>query len=561
MVFVNKMDRVGADFYKVLKDIKQKLNAKAIPLVVPVGAEDNFNGLIDLVEMTYVSYQDDLGKDIVSSDEIPAELKDSVAEWREILLEAAAEQEEELMDKYLETGDLSADEIRKGIRMGTVNNEIVPMSCGTAFKNKGVQLLLDYVIDFMPSPIDVESVTGIDPNTDEEIVRKPSDNDPFAALAFKVQTDPYVGKLTWMRVYSGTLDAGSYAYNSTKQNKERIGRLLKMHSNKREEVETVYAGDIVAAVGLKDTTTADTVCDENSPIILESMDFPEPVIHIAIEPKTKADQEKMSAALQKLAEEDPTFRVKIDHETGQTIIAGMGELHLEILVDRLLREFNVDANVGKPQVAYKETIRGTVEQEGKYIKQSGGRGQYGHVWLKIEPSEKGKIFEFENKITGGVIPKEYIPAVEKGAKEALEGGILAGYHCLDVKVTLYDGSFHDVDSSEMAFKIAGAMALKDGAKKASPVLLEPVMDVEVDCPEDNMGDVIGDLNSRRGRIEGMETEKGMSKVRARVPLGEMFGYSTSLRSKTQGRGTYTMQFSDYEECPKNVAEAIVKGNH
>ncbi len=557
LVFVNKMDRVGADFFKVVKDVKSKLGAKAVVLQVPIGREEGFLGVVDIVKMVaYKWHGEELG---VQYDEveIPEDLKAICQKYHDEVVEVAAEFDDKLMEKFFNGEKLTIEEVMSGIRKGTVDCQIVPCICGTAFKNKGVQTLLDAVVAYLPAPNDLPDVTGIEPKTGNEISRRPEDKEKFSALAFKIATDPFVGKLTYFRVYSGTLSAGSYVLNSTKNNRERIGRLLLMHANTREEIQSVGTGDIAAAVGLKATTTGDTLCDESTQIILESMNFPDPVIDVAIEPKTKADQEKLSSALAKLAEEDPTFRVRVDHETGQTIIAGMGELHLEIIVDRLLREFKVEANVGKPQVAYRETIRKTVEQEGKFIRQSGGRGQYGHVYIKLEPLERAKGFEFVNSISGGSIPREYIPAVEKGTREALENGVLAGFTLVDIRVTLYDGSFHEVDSSEMAFKIAASMALKEGCAKANPVLLEPVMDVEVVCPEPNMGDVIGDLNSRRGRIEGMEPLGNDQKVKAKVPLAEMFGYSTDLRSKTQGRGDYTMQFAYYDEVPKSQCDAII----
>lgn len=558
IVFVNKMDRVGADFYSVIEQIKVKLLAKVIPIQLPMGAEENFKGVIDLVSMKAFVYDSDtMGKQYEVKD-IPLDMLAKAEEYRTHIVEAAAESNDDVMMKYLEGEELTQEEIIAGLREQVINNKIVLMTCGTAFKNKGVQPLLDAVCTYLPSPIDVDDVKGINPNTGNEDLRKPSVTEPFSSLAFKVATDPFVGRLTFIRVYSGTLSSGTYVYNSTKGKKERIGRLVQMHANSRKDIDAVHAGDICAAIGLKDTTTGDTLCDEKSQIILESMTFPEPVIDVAVEPKTKADQEKLAEALQKLAEEDPTFRVKNDQETGQTIISGMGELHLEIIVDRMKREFKVEANVGKPQVAYKETIRGTVEQEGKFIRQTGGRGQYGHVFLKVEPLEAGKGFEFVNNIVGGVVPREYIPAVEKGVREALNTGVLAGYPVLDVKVSLFDGSYHDVDSNEMAFKIAASMAFKDGCSKANPVLLEPVMDVEVIVPEANMGDVIGDLNSRRGRIEGMTAKLGLQHINSKVPLAEMFGYATDLRSLTQGRGNYTMQFAEYQEIPKNISDGIAE---
>jgi len=560
IAYVNKMDRIGADFYRAVDMLKNRLGANAVPIQIPIGAEDQFKGFIDLVTMEAIVFTDDLGTQSEHT-QIPDELKDKAEEYRNALLEAVADMDEELMMKYLEGEELTIDEIKKAIRIGTIQNKIVPMLCGSSFKNKGVQALLDAVIDFMPAPTDIEAIKGINPDTGEEGCRPSSDAEPFSALAFKIMADPYVGKLTFFRVYSGVLKSGSYVYNSTKGKRERIGRILQMHANHREEITEVYAGDIAAGVGLKDTTTGDTLCDEKAPIILESMVFPEPVISVAIEPKTKADQEKLGVSLAKLAEEDPTFRTHTDEETGQTIISGMGELHLEIIVDRLVREFRVEANVGKPQVAYRESITAPTKIEGKFVRQSGGRGQYGHVWLNIEPLERGGGFEFVNKIVGGAIPKEYIPAVEAGCKEATENGVLAGYQLIDVKVTLFDGSYHEVDSSEMAFKIAGSMAMKSGALKANPIILEPIMQVEVLMPEEYMGDVMGDLNSRRGRIEGMEPRPGGTQaIKARVPLGEMFGYATDLRSRTQGRGTYSMEIADYEPVPRHVAEAIINKN-
>ncbi len=558
LAFVNKMDRIGADYFMVIDQIKEKLDGgHPVVMQVPIGSEDNFQGVVDvLTKKAYVWKGEDLGQSY-EVEECPEDLKETVDMYYDALVEKAAEFDDKLMEKYFEEGDLTNEEVKQGIRKGVVQCEIIPAFCGTAFKNKGVQTLLDAVIDYLPAPIDVPAIKGIDATTGEEIERKASDDEPFSALSFKIATDPFVGKLTYVRVYSGKLKAGSYVINTSKDKKERVGRLLLMHSNTREEMDEISTGDIAAVVGLKVSTTGDTLSDANHKVILESMEFPEPVIAVAIEPKTKADQEKLSTALAKLAEEDPTFKVHVDHETNQTIIAGMGELHLEIIVDRLLREFKVDANVGKPQVAYKETIKGSSDQESKFVKQSGGRGQYGHVCIKFEARESGSGFEFEDKIKGGSIPKEYIPAVEKGIKEAMLNGVLAGFPLVDVKATLYDGTFHEVDSNEMAFKIAGSMALKEGALKASPILLEPLMDVEVVCPEDNMGDVIGDLNSRRGRIEGMEPQGKNQKVKAKVPLAEMFGYSTSLRSKTQGRGDYTMQFTAYDEVPKNTAEAVI----
>ncbi|AST57875.1 translation elongation factor G [Thermoanaerobacterium thermosaccharolyticum] len=557
LAYVNKMDIMGADFFNVIKMMKDRLNANPVAIQLPIGKEDTFVGIIDLIKMDAIIYEDDLGT-ISEEVEIPDDLKDLAQEYREKLLEAVSEQDEALMEKYLEGEEITEEEIHAALRKGTINNELVCVTCGSSYKNKGVQPMLDAVVRYLPSPIDIPAVKGMKLNSDEEIERKADDNEPFSALAFKIMADPYVGKLAFFRVYSGTLEAGSYVLNSTKGKKERIGRILQIHANHRKEIDKVYTGDIAAAVGLKDTTTGDTLCDENQPILLESMEFPEPVIRVAIEPKTKAAQDKMAVALQKLAEEDPTFKTYTDQETGQTIIAGMGELHLEIIVDRMRREFNVECNVGKPQVAYKETITKPVRIEGKFIRQSGGRGQYGHVWLEMEPLERGQGYQFENKIVGGVIPKEYIPAVDAGVQEAMENGILGGYEVVDVKVSLVDGSYHEVDSSDMAFKIAGSMAFKEGMKKGGAVLLEPIMEVEVVVPEEYMGDVMGDINSRRGRIEGMMDRAGAKVIRGMVPLAEMFGYATDLRSKTQGRGTYTMQFSHYEEVPKNIADQILE---
>ena len=555
IVYVNKMDIVGADFLKSVKTIENRLHAKPVPIQLPIGAEDTFEGIIDLIEMQAYYYLDDLGTRSEAR-EIPDEYKDLVEEWRTKLIESVAELDEELMMKYLEGEEFTKDEIKAALRKGTIDVEIFPVLCGSSYKNKGIQLMLDAVVDYLPSPLDVPSIKGeLEDGTEAE--RHADDNEPFSALAFKIMTDPYVGKLTFFRVYSGTLKSGSYVLNSTKGKRERIGRILQMHANHREEISEVYAGDIAAGVGLKDTTTGDTLCDEKSPIILESMVFPEPVIRLSVEPKTKADQDKMAVALAKLAEEDPTFKTSTDEETGQTIIAGMGELHLDIIVDRLKREFKVEANVGAPQVAYKETIRQSAQVEGKFIRQSGGRGQYGHVWVKFEPLEAGKGFEFENKIVGGVVPKEYVPAVQAGIEEAMQNGLIAGYPVIDVKATLYDGSYHDVDSSEMAFKVAGSMAFKGAKTKCNPVLLEPIMKVEVVVPEEYMGDVMGDINSRRGRIVGMESDAGAKKIKAFVSLAEMFGYATTLRSKTQGRGNYSMHFDHYEEVPKNIAEEII----
>lgn len=556
IAYINKMDITGADFFNVLEMMEDRLQANAVPIQLPIGKEDTFVGIIDLVQQKAIIYKDDLGTQSEET-EIPEDMRELAEEYRSRLIEAVAERDDDLMMKYLEGEELTVEEIKAGIRKATVAVEIIPVLCGSSYKNKGVQPLLDAIVDYMPSPLDVPAIKGTVPGTDEETERHSSDDEPFSALAFKIMTDPYVGKLAFFRVYSGTLKSGSYVYNSTKGKRERIGRILLMHANHREEVDEVYAGDIAAAVGLKDTTTGDTLCLEEDPVILESMEFPEPVIQVAIEPKTKAGQDKMSAALQKLAEEDPTFRTYTDAETGQTIIAGMGELHLEIIVDRLLREFKVEANVGKPQVAYRETIRKAVKAEGKFVRQSGGRGQYGHVWIEIEPLESGAGYEFVNKIVGGVVPKEYIGPVDQGIQEAMESGVLGGYPVVDVKVTLYDGSYHEVDSSEMAFKIAASMAFKEAMQKADPVLLEPMMKVEVTVPEEYMGDVMGDINSRRGRIEGMEARSGVQVITAYVPLAEMFGYATDLRSKSQGRGVYTMQLSHYEEVPASIAEKIL----
>jgi len=556
MAFINKMDRVGADFYRVVRQIKERLLAKPVIIQLPIGAEDKFKGIIDLINMKAIAYKDEIGVKF-NIEEIPKKLISEAKAYREKLLEAAAETDDTLLEKYLETHDLSADEIRKGIRRATIEANIIPVLCGSAFKNKGIQPLLDAIIDFLPSPVDIPPHKGYNPKTGEEEVRGARDDEPFSGLAFKIMSDPYIGRLTYIRIYSGVLKSGTYVLNASRESKERIGRLVQMHANKREEIEEVYAGDIAAVVGLKRTKTGDTLCVEEKPAILESITFPEPVIYVAIEPKTRADQEKLGLSLGRLAEEDPTFKIKTDPETGQTIISGMGELHLEIIVDRLLREFKVEANVGKPQVAYKETIKGEAEAEGKFIRQTGGRGQYGHVLLKVEPLPAGKGFEFVNEIVGGTIPKEYIPAVEKGIEEAMATGILAGYPVIDVKVTLFDGSYHEVDSSEIAFKIAGSMALKDGVMKSRPVLLEPIMRVEVRVPEQYLGDVIGDLSSRRGKVEGMESHAGVQGIKAKIPLAQMFGYATALRSITQGRGTYTMEFFRYEEVPKNIAEGII----
>ena len=557
MVYVNKMDIMGADFYNVVSMMKDRLKCNAVPIQLPIGAEEDFKGLIDLIQMKAYVYYDELGQDERIED-IPADMKDKAEEYRQALLEAVAETDEELMEKFFEEGDLSEADIKKAIRKATIANEMVPVLCGSSYKNKGVQNMLDAVIEYMPSPLDVPPIKGVIPRTEEEAVRHSSDDEPFAALAFKIMTDPFVGKLAFFRVYSGTLNSGSHVYNSVKDNKERIGRILQMHANHREDIETVYAGDIAAAVGLKNTTTGDTLCDEKNPIILESMEFPEPVIRVAIEPKTKAGQEKMGIALAKLAEEDPTFRTYTDDETGQTIIAGMGELHLEIIVDRLLREFKVEANVGNPQVSYRETIRKAAHINHKYARQSGGKGQYGHVVLDIEPLEAGAGYVFENKIVGGAIPKEYIPAVDAGIQGAMQTGVLAGYPVVDVKCTLVDGSYHEVASSEMAFKIAGSMAFKEGCRQGNPVIMEPIMKVVVNVPEEYMGDVMGDLNSRRGQIQGMEARTGAQEITAHVPLSEMFGYATELRSRTQGRGQYSMEPSHFEELPKSIAEKIIK---
>ncbi|MFC5076374.1 Elongation factor G [Vibrio thalassae] len=557
MVFVNKMDRAGADFLRVVDQIKNRLGANPVPIQLNIGAEDEFKGVIDLIKMKAINWNDaDQGMTFTYED-IPAELQDEAEEWRNNMVEAAAEASEELMDKYLEEGELTEAEIKAGLRARTLNNEIVLATCGSAFKNKGVQAVLDAVIEYLPSPVDVPAIKGID-EEENEVERHADDNEPFAALAFKIATDPFVGTLAFMRVYSGVVNSGDAVYNSVKQKRERFGRIVQMHSNKREEIKEVRAGDIAAAIGLKDVTTGDTLCDQNHKVILERMEFPEPVIQIAVEPRSQADQEKMGIALGKLAAEDPSFRVETDDETGQTLISGMGELHLDIIVDRMKREFSVDCNVGKPQVAYRETIRGSTEVEGKFVRQSGGRGQYGHVWLKLEPSEAGEGFVFVDEIVGGVVPKEYISSVSKGIEEQMNNGVLAGYPVLDVKATLFDGSYHDVDSSEMAFKIAGSMAFRKGALEAQPVLLEPMMKVEVTTPEDWMGDVVGDLNRRRGMIEGMdEGHAGLKIIRAQVPLSEMFGYATDLRSATQGRASYSMEFSEYAEVPKNVADAII----
>ena len=555
MAFVNKMDIMGADFYNVVRMMRDRLKCNAVPIQLPIGVEDTFKGIIDLVEMKAYVYYDDLGKDIRVED-IPADMQAKADEYHHELLEHVAEQDEELLMKYLDGEELTIEEIKSCIRKSTIANHMVPVCCGSSYRNKGVQKLLDAVVDYMPAPTDVPDIKGVNPDTEEEETRPSSDDAPFAALAFKIMTDPYVGKLCFFRVYSGTVDAGTSVYNSVKKNNERMGRILQMHANHRKDIETCYAGDIAGAVGLKNTTTGDTLCDAKHPIILESMEFPEPVIRVAIEPKTKVGQEKMGLGLAKLAEEDPTFRTYTDEETGQTIIAGMGELHLEIIVDRLLREFKVEANVGKPQVAYKETVRKMADVDHKYARQSGGKGQYGHVKIRLEPNESGKGYEFRNEVVGGAIPKEYIPAVDAGIRGAMASGVLAGYPVVDCIVTLYDGSYHEVDSSEMAFKIAGSMAFKEAMRKADPVILEPIMKVCVIVPEEYMGDVIGDLNSRRGQIRGFEDRPGAKQIDAFVPLSEMFGYATDLRSKTQGRGQYTMEPSHYTEVPKSIQEKL-----
>ena len=561
MAFVNKMDRAGADFLRVVGQIRERLGSNAVPIQLPIGAEDNFKGVVDLIKMKAIYWNEaDMGTTFEEK-EIPQELLTNCQKWREEMIEAAAESSEDIMEKYLEEGTLADDDIRKGLRIRTLTNELVPTLCGSAFKNKGVQSMLDAVIEFMPSPTDVPAIQGtLDDKDHTPAERKSSDDEPFAALAFKIATDPYVGTLTFFRVYSGVLNSGDTVFNPVKSKKERVGRILQMHSNSREEIKEVRAGDIAAAVGLKDVTTGETLCDLKNAITLERMEFPEPVISVAVEPKTKSDQEKMGIALQKLAQEDPSFRVKTDEESGQTIISGMGELHLEIIVDRMKREFSVEANVGAPQVSYRETISSKVKHESKFVRQSGGRGQYGHVYLRIEPQKPGDGFEFANEIVGGVVPREYIPAVEKGVKEAMDNGVIAGYPVVDVKVTLYDGSYHDVDSSEMAFKIAGSMGFRDGAKEANPILLEPIMKVEVVTPEDYMGDVVGDLNRRRGMVGGMEDGPAGKIIRSEVPLAEMFGYATDLRSATQGRATYTMEFHKYKEVPNNIADGIIKKN-
>ncbi|MBE3563236.1 MAG: elongation factor G [Hydrogenibacillus schlegelii] len=557
IAYVNKMDIIGADFLGVVRQIRERLGANPVPIQLPIGAEDQFRGIVDLVRMEAYTYLDDLGTR-TEAGPIPEELRPLAEEWRTKLLEAVADVEEAIMMKYLEGEEITPEEIKAALRKGTIELKLTPVLCGSSYRNKGVQPLLDAVVDYLPSPADIPAVRGEHPETGETVERKPADDEPFTALAFKIMSDPFVGKLTFIRVYSGVLESGTYVQNFTKGKRERIGRLLQMHANHRQEIDRVHAGDIAAVVGLKDTTTGDTLADEKHPIVLEPMHFPDPVISIAIEPKTKADQDKLGLALAKLAEEDPTFRTWTDPETGQTIIAGMGELHLEIIVDRLKREFKVEANVGAPQVAYKETFRKAAKVEGKYIRQTGGRGQYGHVWIEFEPLERGAGFVFENKIVGGVVPKEYVPAVQAGIEEAMQNGVLAGYPLIDIKATLFDGSYHEVDSSEMAFKIAASLALKEAAKHCDPVLLEPIFKIEVTVPEEYMGDIIGDINARRGRIEGMEPRGNVQVIRGYVPLAEMFGYATDLRSRTQGRGTYVMQFSHYEEVPPNIAKAIIE---
>ena len=559
IVFANKMDKIGADFLYSVRTIHERLQANAHPIQLPIGAEDNFTGIIDLIKMKAEIYTNDLGTDIQETD-IPEDLQDLAEEWREKLVEAVAETDEALMERYLEGEEISEAELKEAIRKATCAVEFYPVLCGSAFKNKGVQLMLDAVVDYLPSPLDVPSIKGVDPNTDQEVERHSSDEEPFSALAFKVMTDPFVGRLTFFRVYSGTLQSGSYVKNSTKGKRERVGRILQMHANSRQEIPEVFSGDIAAAVGLKDTTTGDTLCDEKAEVILESMEFPDPVIEVAIEPKSKADQDKMGIALQKLAEEDPTFRAYTNQETGETVIAGMGELHLDIIVDRMRREFKVEANVGAPQVSYRETFRASTQAEGKFVRQSGGKGQYGHVWIEFTPNEEGAGFEFENAIVGGVVPREYIPAVEAGLKDAMENGVLAGYPLVDIKARLYDGSYHDVDSSETAFKVAASMALKAAAKKAQPAILEPMMAVEITVPEEYFGDVMGHVNARRGRVEGSEVRGNAQIVKGMIPLSEMFGYATTLRSATQGRGTFSMTFDHYEDVPKSIAEEIIKKN-
>ncbi len=559
IVFANKMDKIGADFLYSVRTIHERLQANAHPIQLPIGAEDEFSGIIDLIKMKAEIYTNDLGTDIQETD-IPEDLQDLAEEWREKLVEAVAETDEALMERYLEGEEISEAELKEAIRKATCAVEFYPVLCGSAFKNKGVQLMLDAVVDYLPSPLDVPAIKGIDPNTDAEVERHSSDEEPFSALAFKVMTDPFVGRLTFFRVYSGTLQSGSYVKNSTKGKRERVGRILQMHANSRQEIPEVFSGDIAAAVGLKDTTTGDTLCDEKAEVILESMEFPDPVIEVAIEPKSKADQDKMGIALQKLAEEDPTFRAYTNQETGETVIAGMGELHLDIIVDRMRREFKVEANVGAPQVSYRETFRASTQAEGKFVRQSGGKGQYGHVWIEFAPNEEGAGFEFENAIVGGVVPREYIPAVEAGLKDAMENGVLAGYPLVDIKAKLYDGSYHDVDSSETAFKVAASMALKAAAKKAQPAILEPMMAVEITVPEEYFGDVMGHVNARRGRVEGSEVRGNAQIVKGMIPLSEMFGYATTLRSATQGRGTFSMTFDHYEDVPKSIAEEIIKKN-
>ena len=559
IVFANKMDKIGADFLYSVRTIHERLQANAHPIQLPIGAEDEFSGIIDLIKMKAEIYTNDLGTDIQETD-IPEDLQDLAEEWREKLVEAVAETDEELMERYLEGDEISEEELKAAIRKATCAAEFYPVLCGSAFKNKGVQLMLDAVVDYLPSPLDVPAIKGVDPNTDAEVERHSSDEEPFSALAFKVMTDPFVGRLTFFRVYSGTLQSGSYVKNSTKGKRERVGRILQMHANSRQEIPEVFSGDIAAAVGLKDTTTGDTLCDEKAEVILESMEFPDPVIEVAIEPKSKADQDKMGIALQKLAEEDPTFRAYTNQETGETVIAGMGELHLDIIVDRMRREFKVEANVGAPQVSYRETFRASTQAEGKFVRQSGGKGQYGHVWIEFTPNEEGAGFEFENAIVGGVVPREYIPAVEAGLKDAMENGVLAGYPLVDIKAKLYDGSYHDVDSSETAFKVAASMALKAAAKKAQPAILEPMMAVEITVPEEYFGDVMGHVNARRGRVEGSEVRGNAQIVKGMIPLSEMFGYATTLRSATQGRGTFSMTFDHYEDVPKSIAEEIIKKN-
>ena len=559
IVFANKMDKIGADFLYSVRTIHERLQANAHPIQLPIGAEDEFSGIIDLIKMKAEIYTNDLGTDIQETD-IPEDLQDLAEEWREKLVEAVAETDEELMERYLEGDEISQEELKAAIRKATCAAEFYPVLCGSAFKNKGVQLMLDAVVDYLPSPLDVPAIKGIEPNTDAEVERHSSDEEPFSALAFKVMTDPFVGRLTFFRVYSGTLQSGSYVKNSTKGKRERVGRILQMHANSRQEIPEVFSGDIAAAVGLKDTTTGDTLCDEKAEVILESMEFPDPVIEVAIEPKSKADQDKMGIALQKLAEEDPTFRAYTNQETGETVIAGMGELHLDIIVDRMRREFKVEANVGAPQVSYRETFRASTQAEGKFVRQSGGKGQYGHVWIEFAPNEEGAGFEFENAIVGGVVPREYIPAVEAGLKDAMENGVLAGYPLVDIKAKLYDGSYHDVDSSETAFKVAASMALKAAAKKAQPSILEPMMAVEITVPEEYFGDVMGHVNARRGRVEGSEVRGNAQIVKGMIPLSEMFGYATTLRSATQGRGTFSMTFDHYEDVPKSIAEEIIKKN-